>query len=79
VWVILTVVRIALMVPLVLLAPTPAIAVVLVLGTFSIPAFFPPQFSVLYGYADSVVAASVRLAWFLAPIGVIAGIVIMRQ
>jgi hypothetical protein len=79
VWVILTVVRIALMVPLVLLAPTPAIAVVLVLGTFSIPAFFPPQFSVLYGYADSVVAASVRLAWFLAPIGVIAGLFIMRQ
>lgn len=78
VWVILTAVRIALMVPMVLLAPTPAIAVVLALGAFSIPAFFPPQFSVLYGYADSVVAASVRLAWFLAPIGVVWALLIMR-
>jgi hypothetical protein len=78
VWVILTVVRIALMVPMVLLAPTPAIAVVLALGAFSIPAFFPPQFSVLYGYANSVVAASVRLSWFLAPIGVVWAVLIIQ-
>jgi hypothetical protein len=77
IWVTLTVVRIAILLALIPLAPSPAIDVVLVLGAFSIPAFLPPQYSVLYGYSDSVVAASVRLSWFLAPIGLVAAYLIM--
>jgi hypothetical protein len=57
VWALLSLARIAMMVPLAFLAPTEPIAVALVLGAFSIPAFFPSSLSVLYGYTDSVVAA----------------------
>jgi len=67
------------MVPLAFLAPTEPISVALVLGAFSIPAFFPSSLSVLYGYTDSVVAASVRLGWVFAPIGLVAaGFIITR-
>ena len=70
--------RIALLVPLVLIAPNAPIAAVLVLCAFSIPAFYPPQLSVLYGYADSVVAAASRLGWVFAPVGVLLALAIMR-
>jgi len=79
VWALLVAVRICLIVPLVFAAPSSAIAVVLVLCAFSIPTFYPPQLSILYGYADNVVAAASRLGWFLAPIGVVAATVIMRR
>ena len=79
VWALLSLARIAMMVPLAFLAPTEPIAVALVLGAFSIPAFFPSSLSVLYGYTDSVVAASVRLGWIFAPIGLVAaGFIITR-
>lgn len=79
VWALLSLARIAMMVPLAFLAPTEPIAVALVLGAFSIPAFFPSSLSVLYGYTDSVVAASVRLGWIFAPIGLAAaGFIITR-
>ena len=79
VWALLSLARIALMVPLAFVAPTQPIAVALVLGAFSIPAFFPSSLSVLYGYTDSVVAASVRLGWIFAPIGLVAaGFIITR-
>lgn len=79
VWALLSLARIAMMVPLAFLAPTEPIAVALVLGAFSIPAFFPSSLSVLYGYTDSVVAASVRLGWIFAPIGLVAaGFIIAR-
>lgn len=79
VWALLSLARIAMMVPLAFLAPTEPIAVALVLGAFSIPAFFPSSLSVLYGYTDSVVAASVRLGWVFAPIGLVAaGFIITR-
>lgn len=79
VWALLSLARIAMMVPLAFLAPTEPIAVALVLGAFSIPAFFPSSLSVLYGYSDSVVAASVRLGWIFAPIGLVAaGFIIAR-
>lgn len=79
VWALLVAVRICLIVPLVFAAPSSAIAVVLVLCAFSIPTFYPPQLSILYGYADNAVAAASRLGWFLAPIGVVAATVIMRR
>ena len=79
VWVLLVAVRICLLVPLAFVAPSPAIAAVLVLCAFSIPTFYPPQLSILYGYADNVVAAASRLGWFLAPIGVVAAAVIVRM
>lgn len=79
VWALLSLARIAMMVPLAFLAPTEPIAVALVLGAFSIPAFFPSSLSVLYGYTDSVVAASVRLGWIFAPVGLVAaGFIITR-
>jgi hypothetical protein len=79
VWLVLIAMRIALLVPLAFFAPNAAIAAVLVLCAFSIPAFYPPQLSVLYGYADSVVAAASRLGWIFAPVGVLLAVTIMRQ
>ena len=78
VWLLLIAMRIALLVPLVLIAPNAPIAAVLVLCAFSIPAFYPPQLSVLYGYADSVVAAASRRGWVFAPVGVLLALAIMR-
>lgn len=69
-WGILSIVRIALFLPVALLAPSPAVAIVFALLAFSIPAFFPPQLSILYGYRDAVVAASVRWGWLFAPPGI---------
>lgn len=69
-WVILSAFRIALFLPAALLAPTPEIAVAFALLAFTIPTFFPPQLSVLYGYRDAVVATSVRWGWVFAPLGI---------
>jgi hypothetical protein len=70
VWALLSTVRILLFVPAALLAPTPEIAIAFVLFGFTIPAFFPPQLSILYGYRDSVVAATARWGWVWAAPGV---------
>jgi hypothetical protein len=69
-WSILSSVRIALFLPVAVLVPNPAVGIVFALFAFSIPAFFPPQLSILYGYRDAVVAASVRWGWLFAPPGV---------
>jgi hypothetical protein len=79
VWALLGVARIAMLLPLAFLAPTQPIAVALVLGAFSIPAFFPSSLSVLYGYADPVVAASVRLGWVFAPLGLLAASLVVNR
>ena len=71
-WMFLVAVRIAVFLPLAFLAPGVAIPVGLLLFAFSIPAFFPPQVSILYGYADPVVSAAVRWGWIFAPVGVVA-------
>ncbi|MEY3733091.1 MAG: hypothetical protein RL347_450 [Actinomycetota bacterium] len=76
VWGILSAVRILLFVPAALLAPTPEIAIAFVLFGFTIPAFFPPQLSILYGYRDSVVAATARWGWVWAAPGVASAIVL---
>jgi hypothetical protein len=70
IWALLSAVRILLFVPAALLAPTPEIAIAFVLFGFTIPAFFPPQLSILYGYRDSVVAATARWGWVWAAPGV---------
>ena len=77
-WAILVAVRIALFLPLAFLAPGVAIPVGFLLFAFSIPAFFPPQVSILYGYSDPVVAAAVRWGWIFAPVGIVAAEVAFR-
>jgi hypothetical protein len=69
-WASLSAVRIALFLPVILIAPTAAVAVVFALFAFTIPAFFPPQLSILYGYRDAVVAAAVRWGWVFAVPGI---------
>ena len=69
-WAFLSAVRILLFVPAALLAPSPEIAIAFVLFGFTIPAFFPPQLSILYGYRDAVVAATARWGWVWAAPGV---------
>lgn len=78
VWALLNAVRIALLIPLAFLAPTAPIAVALILCAFTVPAFFPPQLSILYGYSDSVVAAASRWTWLFAPIGLVAAEIVIR-
>jgi hypothetical protein len=77
-WVSLTLLRIALFVPIYLLAPSPAVALVAVLAALSIPAFGPSQMSLVYGYAEPVVAASVRYGWFIGAAGLIAAYAVSR-
>ena len=74
-WAMLTLLRVALFAPIVWFAPTPAIALVAVLCAFTIPAFGPSQMSLVYGYADPVVAASVRYGWFVGAAGLVAAYV----
>lgn len=77
-WIILTGVRLALLLPLFAIAPTVPIAMVLLLCAFTIPTFSPPQWSVLYGYVDPVVAVAARWGWVFAPIALIAGVLALH-
>ena len=77
-WLILTGVRLTILLPLVALAPTLPVAIVLLLCAFTIPTFSPPQWSVLYGYVDPVVAVAARWGWIFAPIALIAGVLALR-
>ena len=76
IWALLSAVRILLFVPAAVFAPSPEIAIAFVLFGFTIPAFFPPQLSILYGYRDSVVAATARWGWVFAPPGIAAAAII---
>lgn len=76
VWALLSAVRILLFVPAALLAPSPEIAIAFVLFGLTIPAFFPPQLSILYGYRDSVVAATARWGWVFAAPGIAAAAIL---
>ena len=69
-WAFLSAVRISLFLPAALLAPSKPIAVAFALFALTIPAFFPPQLSILYGYSDSVVAAAARWGWIFALPGI---------
>lgn len=78
VWLTLVALRIVILVPIAVIAPTAPIAVTLLLCALSIPAFMPPQLSVLYGYADPVVSAGSRWGWVFAPIGLAAAEIVVR-
>lgn len=78
-WLVITGVRVAIFVTATFFAPTPAIAIMLILFAFSVPAFFPPQLSVLYGYTDPVVATAARWGWVFAPLGFIAATLIWHS
>ncbi len=71
-WLRLVVLRVALLAPVVLLAPDDGVRLVAVLCALSIPAFGPAQFSTVYGYAEPVVAASARYGWWIGALGVVA-------
>ncbi|MFN8079016.1 MAG: hypothetical protein U0Q19_05575 [Kineosporiaceae bacterium] len=71
-WLRLIVIRLVLVAPLVMWAPTRPLGVVAVLMALSIPAFGPPQMSTVYGYADATVAASSRYGWALGAAGLVA-------
>ena len=75
-WAAFTILRIALFAPIYFFAPTPAVALVAVLAGLSIPAFGPSQMSLVYGYSEPVVAASVRYSWFIGAIGLVAAYLI---
>ena len=76
-WLWLVLLRVALLAPLAVLAP-PSVTLVVVLAALSIPAFGPPQFSTVYGYAEPVVAAGARYGWFVGALGVAAAVVLTR-
>lgn len=76
IWALLSAVRILLFLPAALLAPNPEIAIAFALFGLTIPAFFPPQLSILYGYRDSVVAATARWGWVFAVPGVAAAAIL---
>lgn len=76
IWALLSAVRLLLFVPAAFFAPSPQIAIAFILFGFTIPAFFPPQLSILYGYRDSVVAATARWGWVFAPPGIAAATIL---
>jgi hypothetical protein len=75
-WLLLTVVRVAYLVLVAGLVRSPVVAVIAILSAFGPPAFNPPQQAVLYGYRSGVVMVAVRRGWVLAPIGLVAAVVI---
>jgi hypothetical protein len=77
-WLRLVALRVALLAPVVLLAPNDGVRLVAVLCALSIPAFGPAQFSTVYGYAEPVVAASARYGWWIGALGVVAAYAVTR-
>lgn len=71
-WAAFVAVRIALLVPAILLAPD-GVRLALILCALSIPAFGPAQFSTVYGYSEPVVAASARYGWWIGAVGIAVG------
>lgn len=71
-WAAFVAVRVALLVPAILLAPE-GVRLALILCALSIPAFGPAQFSTVYGYSEPVVAASARYGWWIGAVGIVAG------
>lgn len=72
-WARLILVRTVLLGAIILAAPNDDVRLVAVLGALSIPAFGPSRMSTVYGYREPAVAASIRYAWWLGGLGVIAG------
>lgn len=77
-WIVMASLRAAMFLPMVWLAPNPAVGVVAMLCAFSIPTFGPPQMSTVYGYSEPVVAAAARLGWITGAIGLVGAIALTR-
>lgn len=77
-WLAYSAFRLVFFVPLIVFAPSTPIRIVTILGALTIPTFGAPQVSTLYGYADPVVAAASRYAWFFGAIGLIAAVLVAR-
>lgn len=73
-WVALVILRVALFLPIIVLAPTLALRIVAVLCALSIPAFAVPQMALVYGYSDPVVAAGSRYGWVAGAMGLVAAL-----
>ncbi|MFN8157860.1 MAG: hypothetical protein U0R68_10605 [Candidatus Nanopelagicales bacterium] len=76
-WISLVLLRIALLLPVIVLAPD-GVRLAVILCALSIPAFGPAQFSTVYGYAEPVVAAGARYGWWVGLLGVVVGYAITR-
>ncbi len=72
-WLTLVLLRIALLAPVIVLAPNDGVRLAVILCALSIPAFGPAQFSTVYGYAEPVVAASARYGWWVGALGIVVG------
>ena len=59
-----------------MVAGSNTLAVVAVLTALSGPSFQPIQMSVLYGYRSEVVVVAVRWGWILAPLGLVAAVLV---
>ncbi len=77
-WLTMVAVRIALLIPIIVLAPSTPIRVVAILAALSIPAFIGPQISIVYGYAEAALAASSRYSWYFAAVGLVIAILAAR-
>lgn len=77
-WLKLVGLRVLMFAIIAVMVPNHALLVVAVLCALSIPTFTPPQFSALYGYADTVVAAGNRLGWLVGAVGVVVVFGFMR-
>ena len=71
-WAVFVALRIALLAPVILVAPD-GVRLALILCALSIPAFGPAQFSTVYGYAEPVVAAAARYGWWIGGLGIVVG------
>ena len=77
-WAATVALRIGLLVPLYIFAPSTPVAVVTVLAALSIPAFGASQFSRIYGYSEPEVAAANKYGWYVGAVGVIAALLLVH-
>jgi len=77
-WATTVALRIGLLVPLYIFAPSKPIAIVTILAALSIPAFGPSQFSTMYGYSEPEVAAANKYGWYVGAVGVIAVLLLVH-
>ena len=77
-WAVMVALRIGLLAPLFIFAPSKPIAIVTILAALSIPAFGPSQFSTMYGYSEPEVAAANKYGWYVGAVGVIAALLLVH-
>jgi hypothetical protein len=75
-WLWLAAVRVAYLLPIVLVTSSAPLAVVAVLSALGAPAFSPIQQAVLYGYRSGLANLAVRWGWLVLPVGLVAAVLI---